>query len=107
MQSRGFGYEVKSSILKKVFDSGGELQQLLLRFNQALLLQAEQLVTTYRHTIEQQWCGLSADEHGSVTKPVRDMTQEFAAQMLGIRREECNRDHFGSAERLETVGAIL
>src|SRR3954454_20207132 len=34
MQSRGFGYEVKSSILKKAFDSGGELQQLLLRFNQ-------------------------------------------------------------------------
>ena len=37
VQSGGFGYEVKSSILKKEFDSGGVLQQLLLRFNQALL----------------------------------------------------------------------
>jgi hypothetical protein len=70
MQSRGFGSEVKSRILKKAFDSGGELQQLLLRFNQALLLQTEQLVAAYRHTIEQQWCRLSADERGPLTKPV-------------------------------------
>ena len=54
--SAGHSYRIKASILKKRFESGGSLQQLLLRFSQALLLQTEHRVVVHGQTIEQQLC---------------------------------------------------
>ena len=42
VQNPGYGYRIKAKILKQEFEAGGPLQQLLLRFSQALLCQTEQ-----------------------------------------------------------------
>jgi CRP-like cAMP-binding protein len=39
VQSAGHGYRVRGAILKKLFASSGSVQQLLLRFTQALITQ--------------------------------------------------------------------
>lgn len=102
VQSGGYGYEIKSSILKKEFDSGGVLQQLLLRFNQALFLQTEQLSATYRHTVEQQLCRFLLMSMDRSLSQSLTITQEFVAQMLGVRRESVT----DAARSLQASGAI-
>ena len=88
VQSAGYGYRLKSQVLKQAFDLGGPVMHLLLRYTQALITQmAQTAVCNRHHSVEQQLCRwlllsldrLSCDE---VT-----MTQELIANMLGVRRE--------------------
>jgi CRP-like cAMP-binding protein len=102
VQSGGYAYEIKSSILKKEFDTGGVLQRLLLRFNQVLFLQTEQLAAANRQTVEQQlsrFLLMSLDRSSSYSLTI---TQEFVAQMLGVRRESVTE----AARSLQASGAI-
>jgi CRP-like cAMP-binding protein len=103
VQSAGNGYRVRGSVLRKLFESSGEVQHLLLRFTQALITQMTQTAVCNRHhTVDQQLCRwlllmldrLSSDE-------VR-MTQELIANMLGVRREGVTE----SAGRLQADGLI-
>jgi CRP-like cAMP-binding protein len=88
VQSAGHAYRLPVSVLKKEFDSGGELQHVLLRFTQALITQmAQTAVCNRHHSVEQQlcrWLLLSIDR-----LPTEElvMTQELIANMLGVRRE--------------------
>jgi DNA-binding transcriptional regulator YhcF (GntR family) len=78
------------------------LQQLLLRFSQALLLQTEQCAVEHRQTIEQQLCRfllMSLDRLPGDSLP---MTHEMVASMLGVRRESVTQ----AAQTLQAVGAI-
>ncbi len=88
VQSGGHAYRLPASVLKKEFDSGGELQHLLLRFTQALITQmAQTAVCNRHHSVEQQlcrWLLLSIDRLPSNELV---MTQELIANMLGVRRE--------------------
>jgi CRP-like cAMP-binding protein len=88
VQSAGHGYRVRGAVLRKRFESSGDLQQLLLRFTQALITQMTQTAVCNRHhAVEQQlcrWLLLSLDRLPA--KEVR-MTQERIAGMLGVRRE--------------------
>jgi CRP-like cAMP-binding protein len=102
VQSPGHGYRIKSNVLKKEFELGGTLQQLLLRFSQALLLQTEQCAVEHRQTIEQQLCRfllMSLDRLPGDSLP---MTHEMVASMLGVRRESVTQ----AAQTLQAVGAI-
>ena len=102
IQSAGYGYRIKANIIKKTFESGGALQQLLLRFSQALLLQTEQNAAENRQTIEQQLCRfllMSLDRSLGNSLP---MTHEFVASMLGVRRESVTQ----AAQLLQAEGAI-
>lgn len=102
VQSPGYSYRIKSNILKKEFESGGALQQLLLRFSQALLLQTEQCAVEHRQTIEQQLCRfllMSLDRLSGGSLP---MTHEMVASMLGVRRESVTQ----AAQTLQAAGAI-
>ena len=87
VQSSGFGYRLKASLLKKEFERGAGLQHALLRFTQALITQmAQTAVCNRHHTVDQQlcrWLLLSLDRLRS--KQLR-MTQELIANMLGVRR---------------------
>jgi CRP-like cAMP-binding protein len=103
VQSAGNGYRVRGSVLRKLFESSGEVQHLLLRFTQALITQMTQTAVCNRHhTVDQQLCRwlllmldrLSSDE-------VR-MTQELIANMLGVRREGVTE----AAGRLQADGLI-
>jgi CRP-like cAMP-binding protein len=88
VQSAGHAYRLPASVLKKEFDSGGELQHLLLRFTQALITQmAQTAVCNRHHSVEQQlcrWLLLSIDR---LPTDELVMTQELIANMLGVRRE--------------------
>src|SRR5450830_1581797 len=88
VQSAGYGYRLKASILKREFALGGHLQHLALRYTQALITQmAQTAVCNRHHAVDQQlcrWLLLSLDRlQGNELL----MTQELIANMLGVRRE--------------------
>jgi CRP-like cAMP-binding protein len=88
VQSAGHAYRLEAERLKAEFVRAGALQQLLLRYTQALLTQmAQTAVCNRRHSLDQQlcrWLLLSLDRLPSNELV---MTQELIANMLGVRRE--------------------
>jgi CRP-like cAMP-binding protein len=88
VQSAGFGYRLRSQLLKQEFNRTGAVMHLLLRYTQALITQmAQTAVCNRHHSVEQQlcrWLLLSLDRLDS---PDLTMTQELIANMLGVRRE--------------------
>ena len=103
VQSAGYGYRLKAGILKREFALGGQLQQLALRFTQALITQmAQTAVCNRHHAVDQQlcrWLLLSLDR-----LPGKElmMTQELIANMLGVRREGVT----SAAGKLQADGLI-
>jgi CRP-like cAMP-binding protein len=87
VQTAGYGYRLAATGLKREFDRRGELQHLLLRFTQMLLLQiAQSALCREHHSIEQQlcrWLLLSLDGLPSDQLP---LTQDSIADMSGGRR---------------------
>ena len=103
VQSAGRGYRLKAAVVKKHFESGGELQHLLLRFTQALITQMTQTAVCNRHhSVDQQlcrWLLLSLDRLPGAELV---MTQEMIANMLGVRREGVTE----AAGKLQAEGLI-
>jgi CRP-like cAMP-binding protein len=88
VQSAGHAYRVGAGQLQAEFRRAGVMQQLLLRYTQALLTQmAQTAVCNRRHSLDQQlcrWLLLSLDRLPSNELVV---TQELIANMLGVRRK--------------------
>jgi CRP-like cAMP-binding protein len=88
VQTGGHAYRLAGRLLKQEFDRAGLMQQLLLRYTQALITQVFQTAACIRHhSVEQQlcrWLLLMLDR-----APTRElvMTQQLVASMLGVRRE--------------------
>jgi CRP-like cAMP-binding protein len=88
VQTAGHAYRLERRLLLQEFNRAGPMQQLLLRYTQALLTQMAQTAACNRHhSVEQQlcrWLLLTLDR-----LPSNDlvMTQELVASMLGVRRE--------------------
>lgn len=103
VKSAGYGFRIKASILTQEFARGGALQQLLLRFTQALFTQMAHTVACNRHhTIVQQlcrWLLLSIDR---LQSDQISMTQDLIANMLGVRRESVTE----AARKLQDEGLI-
>ena len=103
VQSAGYGYRLRASVLKTEFGQAGELQHLLLRYTQALITQmAQTAVCNRHHALEQQlcrWLLLSLDR---LRSNELTMTQELIANMLGVRREGVTE----AAGHLQTAGLI-
>ena len=103
VQSAGYGYRLRASVLKSEFGRGGELQHLLLRYTQVLITQmAQTAVCNRHHSVEQQlcrWLLLSLDR---LPSNVLTMTQELIANMLGVRREGVTE----AAGKLQEAGLI-
>ncbi|MFN2644883.1 MAG: Crp/Fnr family transcriptional regulator, partial [Burkholderiales bacterium] len=103
VQSAGEAYRLKAQVLKKVFENGGALQHLLLRYTQALITQMMQTAVCNRHhAVDQQlcrWLLLSLDRLPSNELV---MTQELIANMLGVRREGVTE----AAGKLQADGLI-
>jgi len=85
---RGFAYRLPGAIIKQEFNRGGAMQELMLRYTQALLTQmAQTAVCNRHHSVDQQlcrWLLLSLDR---LQSNELTMTQELIANMLGVRRE--------------------
>ena len=103
VQSAGYAYRLRSQLLKEEFSRAGELQNLLLRYTQALLTQMSQTpVCNRHHSVDQQlcrWLLLSLDRLPSTELT---MTQELIANMLGVRREGVTE----AAGKLQSAGLI-
>jgi CRP-like cAMP-binding protein len=103
VQSAGYGYRLRASVLKREFERGGALQHLLLRFTQALITQMTQTAVCNRHhSVDQQlcrWLLLSLDR---LPANQLKMTQELIANMLGVRREGVTE----AAGKLQADGLI-
>ena len=88
VQSAGYAYQMKGQLLKDEFRRAGPMQNLLLRYTQALLTQmAQTAVCNRHHSLDQQlcrWLLLSLDRLPSSELV---MTQDLIANMLGVRRE--------------------
>jgi CRP-like cAMP-binding protein len=87
VQVPGSGMRMKASVLKTEFQRGGVLQNLLLRYMQALYALVTQNAACNRlHQLDgrlARWLLLVCDRVESNELP---LTQEFIAQMLGVRR---------------------
>ena len=103
VQSEGFGYRLKASVLKREFSLGGSFQYLALRYTQALITQmAQTAVCNRHHCVDQQlcrWLLLSLDR---LSTNKLNMTQELIANMLGVRREGVTE----AAGKLQKLGVI-
>jgi CRP-like cAMP-binding protein len=103
VQTGGHAYRLAGRLLKQEFDRAGLMQQLLLRYTQALITQVFQTAACNRHhSVEQQlcrWLLLMLDR-----APEREliMTQELVASMLGVRREGITE----AAGNLQRAGII-
>ena len=103
VQSAGYAYRLPRVRVKEEFNRHGQLLILMLRYTQALITQVSQTAVCNRHhSIDQQlcrWLLLSMDRlsHGHLT-----MTQEFIANMLGVRREGVTH----AASKLQQLGVI-
>lgn len=87
VQSSGSAYRMKGQVLKSPFDHAGALQQLLLRYTQALLTQmAQRLVCTRAHSLDQQFCRWLLQYFDHLPANTLQMTQELIASLLGVRR---------------------
>jgi len=88
VQSAGHGYRVRGAVLKKLFESSGNVQHLLLRFTQALITQMTQTAVCNRHhAVDQQLCRWLLLMLDRLSSSEVLMTQELIANMLGVRRE--------------------
>ena len=103
VQSAGYAYRLPKRRVMDEFNRHGQLLLLMLRYTQALISQISQTAVCNRHhSIDQQicrWLLLSLDR---LSKNHLTMTQEFIANMLGVRREGVTK----SAKRLQQLGVI-
>jgi len=103
VRSAGYGYRLPAPVLIEEFNRGGALQKLLLRYTQALIAQTTQTAVCNRHhTLDRQlcrWLLLTLDQSASNELI---LTQELAANMLGVRREGITE----AAGKLQRAGLI-
>jgi len=103
VQSAGSAYRLPGQRMKDEFFRHGEMQNLMLRYTQALITQmAQTAVCNRHHTIDQQlcrWLLLSLDR---LSGSQLTMTQELIANMLGVRREGVTE----AASKLQKLGVI-
>lgn len=103
VRCKGFAYRLKADNLLTEFQLGGQTQNLLLRYTQALITQMTQTgVCNRHHSVEQQlcrWLLLSLDR---LPGNSLDMTQDLIASMLGVRREGVTE----AAGKLQREGLI-
>jgi CRP-like cAMP-binding protein len=103
VQSAGYGYRLRTSVLREVFYTGGPLAQQLMRYTSAMFAQLAQSVAGSRHTsIEQKLCRWLLERLDRSMGNELKVTQEMIANMLGVRRESIT----GAAGKLAEEGLI-
>ena len=103
VQMSGHAYRLEGHVIKREFNRAGLLQQLLLRYTQALMIQMTQTAACNRHhTVEQQLCRWLLLTRDRIPSRELIMTQELVANMLGVRREGITE----AAGKLQRAGFI-
>jgi CRP-like cAMP-binding protein len=103
VQTEGLTYCLDVDFAKEELARGGQLQDLVLRFSQALITQmAQTAICNSHHPVFQQFCRwllLSLDRLDSNSLPVPG---DLIAELLGVRAATVAE----VAERLQSMGAI-
>ncbi|MBE9042122.1 Crp/Fnr family transcriptional regulator [Oscillatoriales cyanobacterium LEGE 11467] len=87
VQIAGSAMQLRADVLRQEFDRAEKLQKLLLLYTQALLTQVSQSAACNRqHTTEERLARWLLSVHDCIQKDELPLTQEFIANMLGIRR---------------------
>ncbi len=103
VQTAGHAYRLAGPLLKDAFHRAGLMQDLLLRYTQALMTQMSQTAACNRHhTVEQQLCRWLLQTLDRSDSRELMVTQELVASMLGVRREGIT----GEAGKLQRAGLI-
>jgi CRP-like cAMP-binding protein len=103
VQSAGHAYRLRGRDLKQEFMRAAELQNLLLRYTQALLTQmAQTAVCNRHHSVDQQLCRWLLLTFDRLPSNELTMTQELIANMIGVRREGITE----AAGNLQRAGLI-
>ena len=103
VQSAGFAFRMKGHYIREEFLLAGPVQQLFLRYTQALISQMGQTAVCNRHhTVNQQLCRWILMSMDRLPSNELTMTQELIANMLGVRREGVTE----AAGKLQRAGVI-
>ena len=103
VQGAGTALKLKAKAMHSEFSRGGEFQDLLLRYTQAMITQISQTAVCNRlHTVEQRLCRWLLMTHDRTHSDELQMTQEFISHMLGVRREGVTH----AAQNLQEQGLI-
>ncbi len=88
VQGGGNAFRLKAQIIVNEFNLGGEFQSRLLRYTQALITQMSHTAVCNRlHSVEQRLCRWLLMTRDRTPSNELQMTQEFMANILGVRRE--------------------
>ena len=103
VQSAGHALRMKARYIHDEFILAGPVQQLFLRYTQALLTQmAQTAVCNRHHSVDQQLCRWLLMSLDRLPSNELTMTQELIANMLGVRREGVTE----AAGKLQRAGVI-
>lgn len=103
VQVAGAAFRLQAPALRAEFVRAGAVQLALLRYTQALITQISQTAVCNRlHAIEQRLCRWLLLTRDRVPSDAIQMTQEFIAHMLGVRREGVTL----AARHLQEAGLI-
>lgn len=102
-QVPGEALEVSAADLRAVLSDDGALHRVLNRFTQATMVQvAQNVVCNSTHPADQRAARWLLTTHDRVGRDQFELTQEFLAQMLGLRRPTVSE----VARRLQSSGLI-
>lgn len=103
VHSAGSAFRIRAKVMRDEFLLPGPVQQLCLRYTQALLTQVAQTAACNRHhTVDQQLCRWILMSVDRLPSDQLAITQELIANILGVRREGVTQ----AAGKLQRAGAI-
>ena len=103
VQQPGDAFRVLTGVLLKEFKAGGQLQDLLLRYTQAFIIQIAQAAACNRsHPVGGRLARWLLTSHDRAVSNELQLTHEFIALMLGTRRVGVTE----AAGKLQREGAI-
>ena len=103
IQSGGEGLRMRPNDLREEFARAGRLQDLLLRYTQAIMTQISQTAVCNRlHDVEEQLCRWLLLSHDRLDSDKLVMTHDLISNMLGVRREGVTL----AAQKLAAKGLI-
>jgi CRP-like cAMP-binding protein len=93
VRGAGHAFRLNGQLLLEEFSRSGAMQNLLLRYTDALLTQISQTVACNRHhSIQQQFCRWLLSSIDRLPSDELCLTQESIAGMLGVRRETITKE---------------
>lgn len=103
VQLEGTALRIDSEVLKDEFDYNKDLRDVMLRYTQALIAQISQTTACNSlHKLDQRLARWLLEVHDRVEGNEINLTQEFMADMLGVRRAGVTQ----IAQKLQEQGLI-